>query len=257
MAMIGLKRPVVSPIESETAENTSYGVGRVLAKALSANININSSGTDPLWADNESSETSSEFSDGTIEIGIDDLTDANYAFLLGHLAKNVAGVDEIWAHNSDTGPFVGIGVVLMRKKNGIISYPARVIKKVQFTEPSEETTTKGKSIEWKTPTLSGNILVPADGYWKRQATFTSEQDAMNWVDGILHTAGPVTKNALSAKIATIEALTPATYTSATWGELAVELYIAKLVNGNQDAAQATVDAALSDLAAKQTALVTI
>ena len=138
----------------------------------------------------------------------------------------------------------------MRIKAGVKTYQAKIIKKIQFAEPSEETTTKGKSIEWQTPTLSGTILVPADKVWKRQATLATEADATNWIDGILNTTA-VSKTALNAKIADINGLMPGDYTSASWGDMAVSLYLAEIVSANPEASQAACDAATADLTAVQ------
>lgn len=246
MAIIGLKRPVIAPITEETDSATTYGSGQVLAKMISANVSINNSGTDPLYADDEASETDAAFADGTVEIGIDDLSDTIYAYVLGHEIKSINGQDEVWASTADTGPYVGLGFVRIRKKNNIISYQPKIIKKVQFAEPSEETTTKGKSVEWQTPSLTGTILVPKDKYWKRQTTFATEAEAMAWIEGILHLTA-VSKTALTAKLAEIDALTPATYTSTSWGAMAVARYLAGLVSANAEASQAAVDAAVANL----------
>lgn len=256
MAIIGLKRPVIAPITEETESATTYGSGRILAKAISANITINNAGTDPLFADDEAAETASGFSDGTIELGVDDITDTNAAYILGHTYAEVNGVNELTASTEDTGPYLGIGFVRVRIKAGEKTYQAKIIKKVQFSEPSEETTTKGKSIEWQTPTLSGTILVPTDKVWKRQATLATEADAINWIDGILNTTA-VSKVALNAKIAVINGLMPGDYTSASWGDMAVSLYLAEIVSANPEASQAACDAATADLTAVQADLVEI
>jgi len=134
------------------------------------------------------------------------------------------------------------------------SYQAKIIKKVQFQEPSEETTTKGKSIEWQTPTLTGTILVPADKVWKRQATLDTEEAALSWVEGILNLTA-VSKDALLSEIGDVDALTPEDYTSASWGALAVQRYLAGIVASNVEAGQAAVDAAEAALIAAQADLV--
>ena len=139
------------------------------------------------------------FSDGTIELGIDDLSDSIAGYILGHQIVNVGGIDELQASTDDVGPYLGLGFVRVRIKNNVKSYQAKIIKKVQFQEPSEETTTKGKSIEWQTPTLTGTILVPTDKVWKRQATLDTEEAALSWVEGILNLTA-VSKDALLSEI---------------------------------------------------------
>lgn len=254
MAIIGLKRPIIAPIESETDSATVYGAGRVLAKAISANVAINNAGVDPLFADDEASETAAGFSDGTIELGIDDLSDSIAGYILGHQIISVGGVDELQASTDDVGPYLGLGFVRVRIKNNVKSYQAKIIKKVQFQEPSEETTTKGKSIEWQTPSLTGTILVPTDKVWKRQVTLDTEEAALSWVEGILNLT-TVSKVALLSEIADVDALTPATYTSASWGVVAVQRYLAGIVASNVEAGQAAVDAATAELIAAQGDLV--
>ena len=244
MARIGLKRPIVAEITEETSVATVYGTGQVMAKAISANININNVGTEPLFADDEAAETASGFSDGTIEMNIDDLSDPMYAILCGHSVVDVGGISEIQAGANDMGPYVGLGFTLVRMKNGVRTYPARIIKKIQFAEPSEEAKTKGKEIEWQTPKMNGTILMPSDGIWKRQATFETEQAAFDWIDGILHT-GSVDKTGLSAQIAAAEILEPEDYTSESWGALAIQVYLGGIVSANPEASQAKVTAAAS------------
>lgn len=243
MARIGLKRPIVAEITEETNASTTYGTGEIMAKAISANININNVGTEPLYADDEASETASGFADGTIEMNIDDLSDAMYAKLCGHSVVEVGGVSEIQAGSNDMGPYVGLGFTLVRVKNGVRTYPARIIKKIQFAEPSEEAKTKGKEIEWQTPNMNGTILMPADGVWKRQATFNAEQEAFDWIDGILNTGGAVSKTALDAQLAAAELLEPEDYTSETWGALAIQVYLGGIVSDNPEVSQAKVTAA--------------
>jgi len=65
----------------------------------------------------------------------------------------------------------------------------------------------------------------------------------------------VSKTALDAKIAIVEALNPETYTSSTWAPLYVSLANANSISDNTGATQDQVDSALADLTAKQAALV--
>ena len=56
------------------------------------------------------------------------------------------------------------------------------LKKAKFTEPSEDYSTKGDSIEYKTPSISGRALGLDDGSWKETEACSSEEDALKWIN---------------------------------------------------------------------------
>ena len=73
MAQIGLRYPMYAPlIEDETSRTFEYGDGKVAAKAIRVDINLNVSDS-PLYADDEVAERLREFIDGTITFTPDDL----------------------------------------------------------------------------------------------------------------------------------------------------------------------------------------
>lgn len=75
----------------------------------------------------------------------------------------------------------------VRVKNGVTSYQAVWYHKAQFGETTENAQTKGQTIEWQTPTLTGRIMGVndnADGKirFRRRATFDTAAAAMAWLD---------------------------------------------------------------------------
>lgn len=255
MARIGLKYPVAAKIDSESPTTVpTYETGFSLGHAVEANVSIESSDVE-LWADDMIVETDQSFAGGTIDMNVDHLADLTYAKLCGHTVVNESGVDVIVAKTTDAAPYFGVGYVRVLKKNGVRKYRATWLYKTQFSEPADEGSTKGRTIEFATEAISGKIMELANGQWKDRATFASELDAKAWIDARAGLIGVVNKAALSAKIDIVEALLPEDYTSATWGPMYMSLQNALAIELDADTTQAKVDAALADLTAKQTALV--
>lgn len=254
MARIGLKMPIVSKILAESP--LTYDTGRVLAEMMEAKVNINNSGVDPLYGDGNVIETDSGFTDGTVEFKPTDVSDANYAYLLGHTLTNVTGGTVVDAKIGDIAPYIGFGFYLVRKRNGVLTYLPRLFPKVQFGEPSEESKQKEKSIEWQTDTLTGTILTMPGVAWCRRGTFTTEAAAIDWLSSALNYGGAADKTALNAKIAIVVALDPEDYTSASWAACHAKLTAAQSVSADSASGSASIAAALSELTSAQTALVT-
>lgn len=207
MAKIGLKYPVYSPA-TETDSTISYGTGAVLAKALSANIAITNNEV-KLFADDAVAESDNSFASGTITMGIDDLYDAAKVALLayveGDTVDSTTSAKEL-SVGSVTPAYVGFGFYGKVIRNGSSFWRAIWLKKVQFKEPSDESTTKGQNVEFKTPSLEGAIMIAADGKWKEEGTFSTEAGAKAWLDG---------KCGLAAKCApVVSSVASGTYTSA-------------------------------------------
>lgn len=255
MARIGLKYPVAAPINTESPTGVpTYETGFVVGYAVEANVSIESTDAE-LWADDQLVESDTSFGGGTIDIGIDHLSDLVYAEMTGHAVVDEGGVSVVQAKTTDIAPYLGFGYVRVLKKNGVRKYRATWLYKTQFSEPADEGGTKGRNIEFATESISGKIMELANGQWKDRATFATELAAKAWIDGKAGLIGVVDKTALSAKIIVIEALLPEDYTSATWGPMYMSLQTALAVEADADATQAQVDAALADLTAKQSALV--
>ena len=60
----------------------------------------------------------------------------------------------------DESNFVGVGWISVEKNDGKKSYTGNFLPKVKYAEPSEEYTTKGENIEYKTHRLQ-------EGHWQK------------------------------------------------------------------------------------------
>lgn len=129
--------------------------------AITANFAPNAS-NDTLFADDGPYETASTLGAMTLELNVADIPPAQRAELLGASYDAATG---ILKHSADDiPPYVAVGMAV-KKSNGadrLIWY-----LKGKFTAPDDNNQTKADSINWNTPTISGNFLKrDADGEWR-------------------------------------------------------------------------------------------
>lgn len=159
MATIGLRDLYRAPITVDENGNETYGAPVRMAKAISAEISMEISEA-VLYADDSAVEVVKEFVSGELKLNVNDLMPADLAALLGQTqdADNV-----VFAGESDDPPYMAIGF-RAKKANGMYKY--LWLYKVKFAVPSEKYTTKGDSIEFNTPEITGKFIKRPDGLWK-------------------------------------------------------------------------------------------
>jgi len=189
MAKIGLSNLIWSKLTEAQDGTPTYNGAKTLGKAVTANVSItNNSAT--LYADNALAESDTSFQTGTITCGVDNDLDATFAELLGHTITE-AGV--VTKNASDTSIWVGLGRIITKMVAGVYYYKAEVLYKVKFSEPSQDDTTKGESVEFSTPEIEGTIATLANGNWCTSQTFTSKDDALEFIQTIF--TAPTAQNA--------------------------------------------------------------
>lgn len=264
MAKIGLIHPVAALITGENYGYTpTYGTGFRIGKAVQADINIETT-DNSLYGDDALAEQDANFTSGTVTIGVTDFgmtADENLdvqAAMLGNTIVTENGVKTLRAGANDVAPYLGFGFVKTKQINNVRYYEATWFYKTKFHEPSDSTTTKGKQIQWQTPSITGDILV-VEGFrndaWKESALFTTPTQADQWLYAKANISTTVSKTALAASITSAEALDPEEYTSASYADVKVALIAASAVNANAYAGQADVDSANTALTNAVAALV--
>ncbi len=191
MAYIGMRYPVVATLTTHTAgSEPTYGNGMVMGKAISGNLTITRN-NNPLYADDAIAEDDNSITAMSLEIGLDDLLEDVQEYMLG--TRKVTGAntsDPIVYYDQDkSAPNVGIGYIRVRRKNGATTYQANWIYKAVFGQDSETSETKGESINWQTPTITGRcagVSVDATGFnsFRKKAVFSSESAAKTWLNGM-------------------------------------------------------------------------
>lgn len=200
MATIGLSKPHYA-VYSAGSGTPSYASGGVMGKATQADIEIETSEDNNLYADNAIAETDRSFAGGTLTLSTDDLSQEVSKAILGLTEQSLSeitgvtdeDVKELVYDDTQQTPYLGVGFIIKKKVNGVYKWRAVVLTKVMFAVPSDSATTQGESIEWQVPELSATIMRDdsATHMWKREATFTTEAQAEAYIKERLNITGGV------------------------------------------------------------------
>lgn len=195
MSVIGLSKPYYG-IYSVSGTTVSYADGAVMGKATKANIKIDTTEDNNLYADNAIAETDRSFAGGTLTLSTDDLSQYVAKAILGLTENTITGIEgvtdtsvkELVYDDTQTTPYLGVGFIVKKKVGGAYKWRAVVLSKVMFSVPADAATTQGESIEWQVPELSATIMRDdsATHMWKREATFTTEAQAEAYIKARLN-----------------------------------------------------------------------
>lgn len=178
MAKIGLNNFKYSVLD----ETEKYNGAKSLGKAIDCKVAIENYSAE-LYADDTLAESDYSFKKGTVTLTIDEDDDTVFAELLGHSVDT--DTQEMIRKDTDVAPYVGVGRILTKIVNGVPKYKVEFLPKVKFSEPAQEEATKGDSIEFKTPAIEGTVTKLSDGTWSRTKTFTSKEEAITFLNGLM------------------------------------------------------------------------
>lgn len=187
MAKIGLQNFLYGILTEASDGTPSYGVAKKPAKAISCTVDITNNDV-KLFADDGLAESDTTFQSGNVTIGIDDEDDIMLADLLGHEIVN----GEMIRNANDIAPYVGFGRILTKLVNGVYKYKVEFLYKVKFSEPSQDNSTKGESVEFGTSTLSGIVAKLGTGDWSASKTFNTMAEAKTYLESFFGSATPAT-----------------------------------------------------------------
>lgn len=195
MAIVGVCKPYYAKY-SNSGSAVTYSGGGVMGKAVELSAEIEASDNNNLYADNAIAESEKTFSSGTLGLTTDDLEQAASKDILGLKEESITGitgvtdtsVKELIYDDDQVTPYLGVGIIIKKIKNGVTKWRAIVFTKVQFAVPSDSATTQGETIEWQTPEISGTIMRDdtEKHAWKKEATFTSEAQAEAYIKARLN-----------------------------------------------------------------------
>ena len=187
MAKIGLKNFLFGILTEETDGSATYGVAQKPAKAISCKVDISNNDA-KLYADDALAEADTTFQSGTVTLGIDDEDDATLATLLGH--EFTSG--EIIRNATDVAPYVGLGRIVTKLVGGVYKYKVEFLRKVKFSEPSQDNSTRGESVEFGTSEIEGQVASLANGDWSASKTFNTFAEAETYLNSFFGSATPAT-----------------------------------------------------------------
>lgn len=198
MATIGLSKPFYA-VYNNSSGTVTYTAGASMGKATEANIDIETSEDNNLYADNAIAETDRQFTGGTLTLSTDDLSQEVSKAILGlneQTLGEISGVTdqsvkELIYDNTQVTPYLGIGFIIKKVVGGVTKWRGVMLAKIMFSIPSDAATTQGETIEWQVPTLTATIMRDdsATQVWKREATFTTEAQAEAYIKNRLSITG--------------------------------------------------------------------
>lgn len=145
----------------ETAGSSTYATPVRITGAISANFSPNAS-NDTLFADDGPYDTASTLGAMSLELNVADIPAKDRAVLLGATYDEATGV--LKQSSEDIPPYVAVGMSV-KKSSGADRYIWYL--KGKFTAPDENNQTKADSINWNTPTITGNFLKrDCDNLWR-------------------------------------------------------------------------------------------
>lgn len=190
MATIGLSKPYYA-VYNNTGTAVTYASGAVMGKATEANIEIETTDDNNLYADNAIAETDRSFAGGTLTLSTDDLSQEVSKAILGLREQALSSIEgvtdedvsELIYDDQQNTPYLGVGFIIKKKVGGVYKWRGVVLTKVMFSVPSDAATTQGESIEWQVPELTATIMRDdtATHIWKTEATFTTEAQAEAYI----------------------------------------------------------------------------
>ena len=159
--VIGLSNLVYAKlIDDPPTGQATYEPPIRIPGAIQATVNPNASNA-TLFADDGPFETAATIGEITLELNIADLPLEVQADLLGHTLQGGVLIRKA----SDVPPWVAVGFKTL-KSNG--KYRYTWLAKGKFALPEQNNQTKGDSIEWNTPTITGSFVKrECDDEWER------------------------------------------------------------------------------------------
>jgi len=148
--LIGLSHFYYSLLNYDTSAGVSYQTPVALKGAISVSYNPNSE-VSTLFADDGPYDTAETIGEIELEVGIADISQEDYAALMGHTISG--GVLNELA--TDQPVDVAFGFRAKRSNSG---YSYFWFLKGKFNKPSMDHETKGDSISWQTPTMMGKFV---------------------------------------------------------------------------------------------------
>lgn len=218
MAQIGLKNLYYAPITEDEYGNETYGTPVRLAKAINADLTVNSNDA-TLYADDGADVVFRDFINGTLTLEVNDLGNAVAAALLG---ASIDANGALVSSGEDVPPPVAIAFQSKSARGGDRYF---WFYRVVFSVPGASIQTKGESIEFATPSIEGTISrrnLPDTNNkhpWKIEAKAgeVSSTIVNNWFNAVLEpsSAGGADLTALTLGSSTLSPTFDADITSYT------------------------------------------
>lgn len=195
--LIGLDRFYYALLNYDTTAGISYQTPVALKGALTVAYNPNSE-VATLFADDGPYDTAETIGEIELEVGIADISQEDYASIMGHTITGGVMAEEA----TDQPVDIAFGF-RAKRSNGAYSY--FWFLKGKFSKPSMDHETKGDTISWQTPTMMGKFVTRVyDSKYKYStrddATDYTASIGTNWFASVYGTTADTTAPTFSSSI---------------------------------------------------------
>ena len=175
MANFGLSHPIIAKLNVATGVySEALKCGKAIRTSVTPNYNEAS-----LFADNAEDENVKEFKNASVELGVNSVPKKAAEMIFGH---KIAEDGTETSNTNDSGSYVGYGFIVAETNSGVKKYRACFLTKVKFKEGAEDYQTKGDSVVFSTPTLSGEASGNNENDWRiKSPSFDTEKECDAWI----------------------------------------------------------------------------
>lgn len=174
MAKIGVKDLHVAKVLTDEVEGATYDEIVKLAGAINVGLTPNvASGT--LDADDQVWESNDSLTGYEISINVADLSAEHEALLLG---REVDSNGAVVATTDDIAPEFAVMFRSEQSSRAEGRYQYRAVYRVKFRPYDESYQTKGDSIDYQTPTITGSAMARRDGTFDLKLSENEENAAV-------------------------------------------------------------------------------
>ncbi len=175
MAYVGLRKPIIAVMLPEGGYGEPFACGKAIGITVTPSFAEAS-----LYADDIQAEYDKEFKYADVTMNTSTLPLEAHERMFGHKIGGNSE-SEINYNANDEQSYVGMGWISSEKIDGKRKCVGNFLNKAKFSEPSEDYSTKGDNIEYKTPSISGRALALDNGDWKKADSFETEKEAIAYV----------------------------------------------------------------------------
>ena len=198
----GFSRPYVAKYNN-AGGTVTYTEGMRLARGVSVSINPEASDDNNFYADNVIAESENgRFTGGTLGLTVDGLYQDAERFVFGLPAPEEVAYGESkkvnilkYGDNAEP-PYVGVGVIVEYRSEGMTTYVPVILTKVKFKTSGTEAKTREDTTNWQTQELEGTMCRDdtANHTWKwvadEQATEDAAAEIIEGLFGVAKSAAP-------------------------------------------------------------------
>lgn len=174
MAQIGLKNLYYAV---QSGENETYSTPKKIGEAVSVDINPSFDKVS-LYGDDMAVATDISMKEVEVTIETTNIPLEDQAALLGHTYLAEEGLT---ASMTDSAPYVALLFESEKHDGGI-----RCVKlmKGKFAPTQETINTKGESLEYQVPSLTGTFVADKNGVWKKIKDFAKGTSTADWYTSV-------------------------------------------------------------------------